>query len=113
MMLPIFFDVDVTECTDTFEFGRDGKPTYIAGPYESEIQQMEILNTLTKLGGTNFTYSAALTAEQVGRLSTMGDYNFLDDDDDDFDDELENDDDSNANSTIDSTATVIEAQVKP
>lgn len=117
VMLPIFFDVDVSECTDSFEFGLNGKPTYIAGPYESEIQQMEILATLTKLGGTNFSFSASLTGEQVGRLGTMGDYDFLDDDDDDFDDgfddTLESDDDSNANITIDSTAKVIETQVKP
>lgn len=107
-MLPIFFDVDATECTETFEFGSNGRPTYMAGPYESEFQQMEILNTLSKLGATGFSFTTAINPGQMARAATMGGYEFLDDDYDfdDYDD-LESDEDDESGDTIDSTATVI------
>lgn len=41
-------DVDPTECTMKFEFGRDGKPVYVAGPYDSQMKIRQILNQLTK-----------------------------------------------------------------
>jgi hypothetical protein len=107
-MLPIFFDVDANECTETFEFGVNGKPTYIAGPFESEFQQMEILNTLSKLGATGFTFTTAINPGQMARTATMGGYEFLDDDSDfDDSDDLESDEDDESGDTIDSTATVI------
>jgi hypothetical protein len=111
-MLPIFFDVDVTECTDAFEFGRDGQPTYIAGPYESDVQQMEILNTLSKLGGTNFRFVAAINADGARNLKSFRAY----DDDSDLDEYDEYEDDFGAeyeaSNTIDSTATVIDVPSK-
>ncbi len=50
MHLRIFQDVDPTECSDEFEFGRDGKPFYLPGPYESEHRQTEILIKLAESG---------------------------------------------------------------
>jgi hypothetical protein len=108
-MLPIFFDVDVTECTETFEFGRDGKPTYIAGPYESDVQQMEILNTLSKLGGTNFNFVAAINGDVARNLKSFRAYDDdgdLDEYEDDFEAEYE------SSNTIDSTATVVDVPSK-
>jgi hypothetical protein len=112
-MLPIFFDVDVNECTETFEFGVDGKPTYIAGPYESEFQQMEILNTLSKLGGTNFTFTTMINPEQMARAGTIGGYEYLDDDSEfDDSDDFESDEDYESSDTIDSTAKIVELPTK-
>jgi hypothetical protein len=34
----LFGDVDADACSATFEFGRDGKPTYISGPHDSPAQ---------------------------------------------------------------------------
>ncbi|MCU0721128.1 MAG: hypothetical protein MUC83_15565 [Pirellula sp.] len=108
-MLPIFFDVDVTECTETFEFGRDGKPTYIAGPFESDVQQMEILNTLSKLGGTNFNFVASINAEGFRSLKSFRAYDD-DSDVDEYEDDFEAEHEES--NTIDSTATVIDVPSK-
>lgn len=115
--LPIFFDVDASECKDTFEFGRDGKPTYIAGPFETDFQQFDILNTLSKLGGTNFNFISSLTSAEIADGNSFRAYEFVRDDDedaDDFDDydDFEDDDDSNESRTIDSTAKVVDVQTK-
>lgn len=34
----LFGDVDADSCDVTFQFGRDGKPTYVSGPSESSAQ---------------------------------------------------------------------------
>src|SRR5438128_2555043 len=43
----LFGDVDLAECKEEFEFGKDGKPLYISGPFESARRSQEIVNTLT------------------------------------------------------------------
>jgi hypothetical protein len=50
--------IDATQCRDEFTFGRDGKPCYIAGPYDSESRTRFILHQLANAGvnvriGTN------------------------------------------------------------
>ncbi len=53
----IFGEIDTAECSRTFEFGRDGKPLYFAGPYDSQAFQQRIIKTLTeKLGPEGFDY---------------------------------------------------------
>jgi len=47
----IFGDIDVSECTEKFEFGKDGKPLFIAGPYDSPQRCRFIMNLLTRRCG--------------------------------------------------------------
>lgn len=42
----IFGDVDPNECTEQFEYGKDGKPYYFAGPHDSYEKSMAIVNLL-------------------------------------------------------------------
>jgi hypothetical protein len=43
---PIFGDVDPALATRTFEFGRDGKPCFIAGPHDSPARIERIMGQL-------------------------------------------------------------------
>ena len=53
----IFDEIDADACPDTFEFGQNGKPLYVAGPYDNQNFQQRILNTLAaKLGPDGFDY---------------------------------------------------------
>ena len=57
----IFGDIDTAECTRTFEFGRDGKPLYIAGPYDSQTFQARVMKTLSeKVGPDGFHFIAPM-----------------------------------------------------
>lgn len=49
--LGIFLGVDKAEAQREFEFGKDGKPLYINGPYDSLAFQNRILNTLERTAG--------------------------------------------------------------
>jgi hypothetical protein len=51
--------IDPKDCPETFTFGHNGKPHFIAGPNETEFRRDRIIKHLTKtLGsdGFNFTY---------------------------------------------------------
>ncbi|MEN4099815.1 MAG: hypothetical protein ROW52_07825, partial [Anaerolineaceae bacterium] len=38
-------------------YGKDGKPLYISGPYDSEMKSRSVINTLMRTCGTgNFDY---------------------------------------------------------
>jgi hypothetical protein len=43
--------IDADSCTTTFEFGKDGKPFYIAGPHESLATAKSIAQRIQKAGG--------------------------------------------------------------
>ena len=47
----IFDDIDASVSHEKYTFGREGRPFYINGPYESEAHIKRILNTLTKSCG--------------------------------------------------------------
>jgi hypothetical protein len=47
----LFGDIDPTECTETFEFGKDGKPFFISGPSDDEARCRRILATLMERCG--------------------------------------------------------------
>jgi hypothetical protein len=73
----IFGDIDSAECTETFEFGKDGKPFFIAGPNDTPERCHRIMNALqqaTGPGGSDFLIPVAgttdvrmLTADQSHR----------------------------------------------
>ena len=53
----LFGDIDASVCPVRYTFGKDGKPFYINGPYETPAQQRKIIDTLTRhLGPDGFTY---------------------------------------------------------
>lgn len=39
----IFGNIDASECKEDFEFGKDGKPVFIQGPYDSESKIKNIM----------------------------------------------------------------------
>lgn len=47
----IFGDINPTESPETFEFGKDGKPLFIAGPHDSPQRCREILAILSHTRG--------------------------------------------------------------
>ena len=68
----LFGDIDASECTDVFTFGKDGKPYYMAGTLDSPLKRRQIIATLEKnVGVGNFHFTIPIGGE------------FLDYDDDD------------------------------
>ncbi len=49
----IFGNVDVTSCPDSFEYGRDGKPFYAAGPNDTTAKSRQVVSVLEKQCGSN------------------------------------------------------------
>jgi hypothetical protein len=53
----IFGDIDPKECTETFTFGKDGKPRFVAGPNDAPKRCQRIIETLEeKCGPEGYTY---------------------------------------------------------
>jgi hypothetical protein len=53
----IFGGIDPTECKEEFEFGKDGKPLFIAGPHDGPQRCQQILKTLERTCGPgNFDF---------------------------------------------------------
>ena len=47
--------------TNGVTFGKDGKPLYVSGPYDSEMKSRSVINTLTRTCGPgNFDYLVTL-----------------------------------------------------
>lgn len=47
----IFGEVDPQSCPMSFKFGKDGKPCYISGPYDTLEKSRRIIDTLTRRCG--------------------------------------------------------------
>ena len=72
----VFGDIDPGDCADTFTFGRDGKPFYVSGPYDSEEKRGRILAMLeARCGEGNYNYSVI-----VGDNPSPDSFEFLDED---------------------------------
>ena len=58
----IFADIDPTSCSLSFEFGKDGKPFFIAGPNDTPVKCERILDALReRLGQNAFHYLLPVT----------------------------------------------------
>ncbi|MEX2285451.1 MAG: hypothetical protein WD648_00100 [Planctomycetaceae bacterium] len=60
----IFGDIDPGACEQEFAYGRDGKPFFVAGPYDTAARCKRIVDTLTKRcgpGGFHFLVPQANT----------------------------------------------------
>lgn len=47
----IFSDVDAATCPRSFEYGRDGKPFYVAGPNDTPAKSRQVISVLEKQCG--------------------------------------------------------------
>ncbi len=60
----IFGDINTEECSDEFVFGKDGKPFYFSGPYDTQEKIKKIVNKLTKTCGPDgFHYVMATDSD--------------------------------------------------
>jgi hypothetical protein len=110
----IFGDTNSSECTQEFEFGKDGIPHYISGPRDSRDKQVRILKELEKLGEGNylFTLLGEESSDLVGRLMG-GDLDDTDDEYDDEDDEYDDDEEFDDDESLDDSETINALEVKP
>jgi hypothetical protein len=61
----IFGDLDPSTSAETFEYGKDGKPYFFAGPYDGPERSRHILATLTeRLGPDGFHYTIPLFEDE-------------------------------------------------
>ena len=61
----IFGDVDAGACTETFTFGRDGKPFYATGPLDTPARIRVVTRTLQQRCGTDgWHYMIGLPPEE-------------------------------------------------
>jgi hypothetical protein len=81
--------IDPKECADEFEYGRDGKPFYFRGPYESEAEAHSIVTRVVAAGGH---YIFMGTPASHSRPDFFLDDDLTSDDDRDEADESEGDD---------------------
>jgi hypothetical protein len=59
----IFGDLDATACPTRYVFGRDGKPFFMSGPYDTPARSRSIIDTLTqRCGPEGFHYTVAVGA---------------------------------------------------
>ena len=74
----IFGDVDAGSCREEFVYGQDGKPYFVAGPYDSPWRCRQIIHTLTdRCGPDGFHYMMPLGA--AGAALSGGDVLRFDD----------------------------------
>lgn len=90
----IFGDIDPAECTEQFEFGKDGKPFYVNGPNDTLARQKQILQTLEQHCGPG-GYDYLMMLDPFGGMSLSPGMDF--DDDEDWEDEEEGEDNKENN----------------
>lgn len=60
----IFGDVDAGACTETFTFGKDGKPFYVTGPLDTPARIRSVCRTLQdRLGPGGWDYLVSMPPE--------------------------------------------------
>ncbi len=81
--------IDPATCPDEFTFGKDGKPFYVQGPFESEAQAWTIQRRMVELGGHFMIGVSSL--ERLRSANSLEDFDDDLFDDDDVFDELDED----------------------
>jgi hypothetical protein len=65
----LFGDIDPAQSNAQFEFGKDGKPFFVSGPYDTPERCRQILATLTNTCGPgNFEYLVMASPHQEMRI---------------------------------------------
>jgi hypothetical protein len=87
--LRLFGDVDAATSQATFEFGKDGQPFFIGGPYDTPARCRQIMAILTNSCGPGKFHFAVPLSGSPGdiRLLDAGEEFFEDDDFEDEDEE--------------------------
>jgi hypothetical protein len=82
----LFGDIDAAACSQKFEYGRDGKPLFIAGPHDSPARCRQIAQLLVARHGPDGAhYVIPLSRDALGDVLFLGgdgDY-----EDEEYDDE--------------------------
>jgi hypothetical protein len=78
----LFGDIDAGQATEQLEFGKDGKPMFIAGPYDTPQRCQYIIKTLTRTRGPGQFHFATPVSSTEGSEPIDEDDEF-----DDFEDE--------------------------
>jgi len=90
-MLTLFGSIDPAESNAHFEFGKDGKPLFVAGPNDTPERCRAILGILTEsCGPGGFHYIMPVAGSTPIRVlpgSRGGDLDFLETDEEDLDEE--------------------------
>ncbi len=91
----IFGDVDASACTETFEFGKNGKPFFVSGPSDNLQRCRQINDTLLRTCGEGNFHVVMHVGDPYGmkgpiRPEELG----FDSDDSDDSDEMDDSDDS-------------------
>ena len=85
----IFGAIDASDCLETFEFGKDGKPFFVSGPYDTPARCEQIrLALVSSVGQGNFEF---LQLFDFRSGVSAGAFNRDDFDEYDFDEEGEDD----------------------
>jgi len=113
---PIWGDVQAEPVPKEYEFGHQGMPHFIAGPYDDLMRQKQVVQSLVANAGEgNFHYTVGGSSlNEMLQLSGM--MPSLDDNDGDFDeeayDEGDDDDESGILQTIDGAVTQRQATLE-
>jgi hypothetical protein len=79
----IFGDIDASACPESFEYGKDGKPFFIAGPHDTPGRCRTIMNALARSCGAG-NYDFLMPVGPGGSmLIQAASEDEIDDDDDD------------------------------
>jgi hypothetical protein len=88
--LKIFEGVDANACEVDFEFGLDGKPMFVPGPFDDNAKIVRVMRKLQELGEGNYHY--LVHGGNPTMFSPFEAAGSLDDDDELGEDEYEEDD---------------------
>ncbi len=67
--MSLFGDLDPSRSTEEFQFGFDGKPNFVAGPYDSPARIEQVIDALTQsCGEGNFDYTLPFTEAHALRF---------------------------------------------
>jgi hypothetical protein len=81
----IFGDIDASACQETFEFGKNGQPFFIAGPSDTPARCKHILNTLTRTcGPDNFKFLMPMGPDQRFQIMSPDEEDDYYEEDDEF-----------------------------
>jgi hypothetical protein len=68
----LFGDIDVADCPETFTFGKDGKPFFVSGPFDSPARCHQIMSILGRTCGEgNFHYLMEMSHGELNELEFL------------------------------------------
>lgn len=81
----IFGDVNAADGTEVTEFGKDGKPFFIAGPTDTPARIRHIMGVLNdNLGSGGFHYTIPVTGSEQIRIVPGAEDDFFDEEDEEY-----------------------------